>query len=45
LVAEPLFAADLVPVWRLGMPFAQTMPKGEHCYLVYNRARIEEPGF
>jgi LysR family transcriptional regulator, glycine cleavage system transcriptional activator len=30
---------------RLVAPFAQTVPKGQRWYLVYQRTRLEEPGF
>ncbi|HZQ14472.1 MAG TPA: LysR substrate-binding domain-containing protein [Pseudolabrys sp.] len=30
---------------RLVAPFARTVPKGQRWYLVYDRARLEEPGF
>ena len=30
---------------RLVAPFAQTVPKGQRWYLIYNRSRAEEPGF
>lgn len=36
---------DDLAAGRLVTPFAQTVPKGERWYLVYNPARIEEPGF
>jgi DNA-binding transcriptional LysR family regulator len=30
---------------RLVAPFAPTVPKGQHWYLVYQQTRLEEPGF
>ena len=36
---------DDLAAGRLVTPFTQTVPKGERWYLVYNPARIEEPGF
>jgi LysR family glycine cleavage system transcriptional activator len=36
---------DDLAAGRLVTPFSLTVPKGERWYLVYHRARLEEPGF
>lgn len=36
---------DDLAAGRLVTPFSLTVPKGERWYLVYNQARLEEPGF
>jgi len=36
---------DDIAAGRLVAPFALSVPKGESWYLVYRRARMEEPGF